>query len=114
MPKMVKQLDLLDYTGAKSLDEIIQILNENNRRIQKAYLNILNDVNHKEWLYFTVGMRRWRIGPKVGYNPGRNKQEKIDFVIQEFNGTDPKNHSHWGEEADAAETTIHGGELNPA
>ena len=113
MPQMAKQLDLLDYSTAKSLNDVIKIANENNRRIQDAYRKIHNDSLYKEWLYFTVGMKRWRIGPKASYNPGRDKLSKVDFVIQEFNGTDPKNNSHWGEDANAAEFTVHGGELSP-
>jgi len=101
MPQMVKQLDLLDYSTAKSLNDVIKIANENNRRIQDAYRKIHNDINWKEWLYFSVSGKRWRIGPLPGTN---------NWVIQELKGTDWKNQSHWGEAAGGAEHTFWGGE----
>jgi hypothetical protein len=109
MAKMKRQLDLLDYSGATSLEEVIQIANENNRRMQEAYLHIHNDINHKEWLYFTVGMKRWRIGPLQGYHPGKNRKGAVSFVIQELAGTDWRNQSHWGEVAGGAEHEFWGG-----
>jgi hypothetical protein len=95
MSQMQKQLDLLDYFQARDLEELKKILNENNRRLQAAYLHTRNDINFKEWLYFSVGGRRWRIGPLLGYNPGKDKQTAVNFVIQELTGADWKDQSHW-------------------
>ena len=95
MAKMAKQLELHDYSDANSLEEIKQIANENNRRMQEAYLQIRNDINFKEWIYFSVGMKRWRIGPEQGYHPGKNRKGAVNFVIQELTGTDWKNQSDW-------------------
>lgn len=86
MSMMSKQLDLMDYSQAKNLEDLKKILNENNRRLQDAYRRIHNDINWKEWLYFSVNMKRWRIGPKPGTN---------NWVIEELTGTDWKNQSHW-------------------
>lgn len=110
MRMMKKQLDLLDYSKAKNIDDIIRIGNENNRRTQKAYEAIYNDVLFKEWLYFTAGMKRWRIGPLQGYHPNRDRTEAVNFVIQELVGTDWRNNSHWGAAAGGAEHTFWGGE----
>ena len=83
MPAM---LDLKDYSTAKSLEDVKRIAGENNRKIQDAYKRIHNDINFKEWLYFSVGGKKWRIGP----DPDGN-----DFLIQELTGTDWKNQSDW-------------------
>jgi len=95
MAKMTKQLDLLSFSDANGLEEIKQILNENNRRLQDAYRNISDAILFKEWLYFSAGMKRWRIGPEVGYHPGKERRAAVNFVIQELTGTDWKNNSHW-------------------
>ena len=83
---MAKQLDLMDYSAAKDVEELKKILIENNRRLQDSYRNIHNDLNWHEWLYFSVNMKRWRIGPKPGTN---------NWVIEEMTGLDWKNQSHW-------------------
>ena len=44
MAKMTKQLDLLSYDDANSLEEIKRIGNENNRRMQDAYRRTYNDI----------------------------------------------------------------------
>jgi len=95
MAKMAKQLDLLPYSTANSLEDIKRIADENNRRLQDAYRNINDAVLFKEWLYFSVGMKRWRIGPEVGYHPGKERRAAVNFVIQELTGTDWRNQSHW-------------------
>ena len=105
MAKMIKQLDLLSYDGANSLEDIKRILNENNRRLQDAYKNTYNDILNKEWLMFTVGMRRWRIGPLQGYHPGRDGKSAFDFVIQELLGGDWRDQSNW-----QTQHVFHGGE----
>ena len=83
---MVKQLDLLDYSTAKDFEEVKKMLVENNRRLQDAYRNIHNDIFWKEFIYFSVSMKRWRIGPKPGTN---------NWVIEELTGLDWRNQSHW-------------------
>jgi len=105
MAKMTKQLDLLDYSGAKTITDIIEIANENNRRLQDAYRAIRNDINNKEWLMFTVGMRRWRIGPLQGYHPDKDGKSAYDFVIQELLGGDWRKQSNW-----QTQHVFHGGE----
>lgn len=110
MSKMAKQLDLLPYDGANSLEEIKRIANENNRRLQDAYISMYNDIMWKEYVYFTVGMKRWRMGPLVGYHPGRDSKSGTEFVIQELVGTNWRDQSAWGAQAGGAETSLHGGE----
>ena len=110
MAKMTKLLDLLSYSDANSLEEIKRILNENNRRLQDAYKNTYNDIMWKEFVYFTVGMKRWRMGPLVGYHPGRDSKSATEFVIQELVGTNWRNQASWGAAAGGAETSLHGGE----
>jgi len=113
MSKMVKQLDLTDLKPYKKSEKIgfvtqgtssagadvktfddfirianenVKIANENNRRLQDSYMAIHNDLNWHEWIYFSVSMKRWRIGPKPGTN---------NWVIEEMTGLDWKNQSHW-------------------
>ena len=105
MSRMTKLLDLLSYSDANSLEEIKRIANENNRRLQDAYKNTYNDILNKEWLMFTVGMRRWRIGPLQGYHPGRDGKSAFDFVIQELLGGDWRDQSNW-----QTQHVFHGGE----
>lgn len=95
MAKMAKKIDLLPFDGAKNIDDIIRIGNENNRRIQDYLINMFNAILFKEWLYFSVGMKRWRMGPEVGYHPGKSRKVAVNFVIQELTGTDWRNQSHW-------------------
>ena len=96
MAKMAKQLDLMDYSTAKDVEELKKILIENNRRLQDSYRAIHNDLNWHEWLYFSVNMKRWRIGPDP---------DTHHFVLQELTGIDWKNQSHWRKEH-----TFYGGE----
>ena len=110
MSKMTKQLDLLDYSSAKTVEDMVKIANENNRRLQDAYKKIYNDILWKEFVYFTVGMKRWRMGPLVGYHPGRDSKSATEFVIQELVGTNWRNQDSWGAAAGGAETSLHGGE----
>ena len=86
MALMKQQLGLKDYSGARSMSDIIRIGNENNRILAAAYLAIFNDLNFKQWQYFSVGGKRWRIGP----DPDGN-----DFLVQELTGSNWRNQSHW-------------------
>lgn len=86
MALMPKTLELQDYSKAKTFEELKRIANDNNRRIKEAYKKIRNDINFKQWLYFSVGGKKWRIGP----DPDGN-----DFLVQELTGTDWRDQSHW-------------------
>ena len=86
MAQMPRELELLDPMAASSLNELKTLLNTNNRRLQEAYRKIHNDINWKEWLYFSVSGKRWRIGP----DPDTN-----NWVIQELTGANWRNQSHW-------------------
>lgn len=86
MAQMARQLALKDCTPNATLDEVIRTINENNQSLRVAYLAVHNDINWKEWSYFSVSGRRFREGPLPGTN---------DWVVQELTGTNWKNQSHW-------------------
>jgi len=96
MAQMAKQLDLLDFSTAKDFEELKKILNENNRRLQDAYRAIHNDIFWKEFIFFSVSGKRWRIGPDP---------DTHHFVLQELTGLDWRNQSHW-----QTQHTFYGGE----
>ena len=86
MAHMDRQLVIEDCPETAELPELIRIVNENNQRLRSAYEAIHNDINWKEWVYYSVNKRRWRLGPLPDTN---------DWVIQELTGANWKNQSHW-------------------
>lgn len=86
MAQMDKQLVIKDCKVTDTLPEVIESINENNKRLRAAYQAIHNDINWKEWVYFTVSGRKWRIGPIP---------DTANWVIQELTGANWKNQSHW-------------------
>jgi len=61
--EMPKTLQLADFSQARNLEDIKQLLAENNERLKTMYLQLWNDIKRKEWLYFTAQKKKWRLGP---------------------------------------------------
>jgi len=61
--EMPKSLQLVDFSQAKSLEDIKRLLSENNERLRTMYQQIWGDVKRKEFVYFTSQLKLWRLGP---------------------------------------------------
>ena len=81
MAKMARQLELEAVTGADP-----GLLQRNFELLRDAYLNIHNDINTKEWVYFTSGGKKWRAG---------SDPDGDNFLIQYLTSGDWKVQGNW-------------------
>lgn len=95
MPQMPKELNVVDFSHARTVNDLKILLNKQNKINQEFYRRIFNDIHWKESIYFVVGGKKWRIT----VIPGDFESDSEEHLrVQRFTGTDFRNPSHWTDE----------------
>lgn len=81
MAQMGEQLELQQVIGPDP-----EVIGRNFELIRAAYLDIHNDINTKEWVYFTAGNKKWRTGPDP---------DGDDYLFQYLDSGDWRVQSNW-------------------
>lgn len=81
MPQMAEEIQLEQITRLEA-----GAIGRNFELIRSAYLDTHNDINTKEWLYFTANGKKWRTG---------SDPDGDDFLFQRLDSGDWKVQSNW-------------------
>jgi len=95
MAKMPKELSVVDFNNAKTVDDLKRLLDKQNKILQEVYRRIHNDINWKETIHFSVRGKKWRITVIPGDYDGDNTEH---LRVQRLTGTNWRNPSHWTDE----------------
>lgn len=82
--KMPKTLPVPDLTKVTTLTELKLKVEEFFKTMQDVYLQIHNDINWKESIYFTARGKKWRIIP-----------DGDNLHVEKLTGSDWRNPTHW-------------------
>lgn len=90
MPRMSNTLGLTSPEGIKD-PAVRELLNQWRQVLEDKYKDTFTDVHHKEWIYFDVGQKTWRMGPMPPGTDDTAKASLWNFEIQFFTGDDYAN-----------------------
>lgn len=86
MAQMPDDMPIVAVDRAQNLGEFRRLYSEQMTIIQRLYRSIFNDINTKEWVYFTKNGKKWR----AGSDPSSD-----NFLFQYLASGDWKIQSNW-------------------
>jgi hypothetical protein len=83
--QMLKSVQLENATPGMNLNQIIMLVNANNERLKTFLQQMWSEIRYKEWIYFTRGKKKWRLGPvgdhlEAQYFIGTNIRDKSQWI----------------------------------
>lgn len=86
MSQMKRTMDVVDWGMAEDMPALKALLDRQFTGMQQQYRQTFNDINTKEWVYFTANGKKWRIG---------SDPSSDDFLFQYLASGDWKVQSNW-------------------